>query len=63
METIAKIRRDYYVYGKALRRISAEGCLSLKDKAVSLHTLQHTTAMDLLHSGVGGTLIALWLGA
>ena len=43
-------------------RIAAQDCPSLKDKAVSPHTLRHTTAMDLLRSGVGCTVIALWLG-
>jgi site-specific recombinase XerD len=37
-------------------------CLSLADKRVSPHVLRHTTAMELLQSGVDRTLIALWLG-
>lgn len=37
-------------------------CLSLKEKRISPHVLRHTTAMNLLHSGVGTASIALWLG-
>ncbi len=42
--------------------IAAETCPSLHDKRVSPHTLRHTAAMNLLRSGVGCTVIALWLG-
>jgi integrase/recombinase XerD len=35
---------------------------SLKDKIVTLHTLRHTAAMQLLHAGIDSTVIALWLG-
>ena len=35
---------------------------SLKDKNVTLHTLRHTAAMQLLHAGIETTVIALWLG-
>jgi len=37
-------------------------CPSLRDKKVTLHTLRHTAAMQLLHAGVDTTVIALWLG-
>jgi integrase/recombinase XerD len=37
-------------------------CSSLADKRVSPHVLRHTTAMELLQSGVDRSLIALWLG-
>lgn len=37
-------------------------CATLHDKAVSPHTLRHTAAMRLLHSGVDTSTIALWLG-
>jgi integrase/recombinase XerD len=37
-------------------------CPSLREKAVSPHTIRHTTAMHLLQSGVDLTIIALWLG-
>ena len=35
---------------------------SLKEKNVTLHTLRHTAAMELLHAGIDTTVIALWLG-
>jgi len=35
---------------------------SLREKNVTLHTLRHTSAMQLLHAGVDSTVIALWLG-
>lgn len=41
---------------------AAERCPVLKDKHVTLHTLRHTAAMQLLHAGVDTTVIALWLG-
>lgn len=41
---------------------ASEQCPSLKTKRVSPHTIRHTTAMHLLQSGVGITIIALWLG-
>jgi site-specific recombinase XerD len=41
---------------------AAESCPSLRNKAVSPHTIRHTTAMHLLQSGVDVTVIALWLG-
>lgn len=37
-------------------------CASLLGKAVTPHTLRHTSAMQLLHAGVDTTVIALWLG-
>lgn len=43
-------------------RTAAETCQSLRNKHVTMHTLRHTTAMNLLHSGVDITVIALWLG-
>ena len=39
-----------------------KACPSLVGKRVSPHVLRHTTAMELLQSGVDRTLIALWLG-
>lgn len=60
--------------GQALSRSGAErrladavgrasvSCPSLRGKAVSPHTIRHTTAMHLLQSGVDLTVIALWLG-
>jgi len=35
---------------------------SLREKNVTLHTLRHTAAMQLLHAGIDTTVIALWLG-
>ena len=35
---------------------------SLRDRQVSPHTIRHTTAMHLLHSGEPIRGIALWLG-
>jgi len=37
-------------------------CPSLAGKNITAHTLRHTAAMRLLHSGVDTTVIALWLG-
>jgi integrase/recombinase XerD len=37
-------------------------CPSLQGKRVSPHVLRHSAAMALLHSGVDGAVIALWLG-
>lgn len=37
-------------------------CPSLADKHVTLHTLRHTAAMNLLAEGVDIAVIALWLG-
>lgn len=36
--------------------------LSLDHRAISPHTIRHTTAMHLLQSGVELSAIALWLG-
>ncbi len=45
----------------AVKKASAS-CPSLRGKAISPHTIRHTTAMHLLKSGVDVTVIALWLG-
>ena len=37
-------------------------CPSLATKHVTMHTLRHTTAMNLLSAGVDISVIALWLG-
>jgi site-specific recombinase XerD len=37
-------------------------CPSLHEKAVTPHTLRHSTAMRLLNAGVDTAVIALWLG-
>lgn len=41
---------------------AAQTCPSIGDKHVTLHTLRHTTAMNLLSAGVDISVIALWLG-
>lgn len=43
-------------------RAAAERCPSIKPKKLSPHVLRHTTAMQLLQSGVDRSVIALWLG-
>lgn len=42
--------------------LAQQTCPSLTDKRVTPHVLRHTTAMELLQSGIDRTLIALWLG-
>ena len=42
--------------------VAREACPSLKKKRVTSHVLRHTTAMELLRSGVDRAVIALWLG-
>lgn len=37
-------------------------CPSLADKNVTMHTLRHTCAMNLLAAGVDVSVIALWMG-
>jgi integrase/recombinase XerD len=41
---------------------AAATCTSLQSKKVTPHTLRHSAAMALLHSGVDISVIALWLG-
>ena len=41
---------------------AARQCGSISKKRVSPHTLRHSCAMNLLHSGVDTSVIALWLG-
>jgi integrase len=50
-----------YLLNKHLA-IARSGCPSLVGKHVTPHVLRHTLAMDLLHHGVGRSVIALWLG-
>jgi integrase/recombinase XerD len=42
--------------------VAARRCTSLQNKKITPHVLRHTTAMQLLHSGVDTSVIALWLG-
>lgn len=44
------------------RLAATKVCPSLSKKRVTVHRLRHTTAMDLLQSGVDRSVIALWLG-
>jgi hypothetical protein len=39
-----------------------QACVSLRSKLVTMHTLRHTAAMNLLTAGVDTSTIALWLG-
>lgn len=41
---------------------ASKACASLIGKKVSPHVLRHSTAMELLQSGVDQSVIALWLG-
>jgi site-specific recombinase XerD len=50
-----------YIVSQHLTTARAK-CLSLKTKRVSAHVLRHSTAMNLLQSGVDRSVIALWLG-
>jgi site-specific recombinase XerD len=45
----------------AVRR-AAKDSAALSNRHISPHTIRHTTAMNLLQSGVDITVIALWLG-
>jgi len=47
---------------KKYQKIAELNCMSLKQKRLSPHVLRHTTAMNLLQSGVDPSVIALWLG-
>lgn len=42
--------------------LASRVCPTLEGKHVRPHSLRHTAAMELLHRGVGCTVIALWLG-
>ncbi len=37
-------------------------CPSLANKQVSIHSLRHTCAMDLLRNGLDVAVLAIWLG-
>jgi len=50
-----------YLLKKYVKK-AGEKCTSLIKKKVSPHVLRHTTAMELLQSGVDCSVIALWLG-
>ena len=50
-----------YILNKHIKRTS-DTCGTLKKKRISPHSLRHTTAMQLLQSGVDPMIIAIWLG-
>jgi len=50
-----------YILNKNLKP-AREKCLSLKTKHVTMHSLRHSVAMELLQAGVDRSMIALWLG-
>ena len=50
-----------YLLSKHLATVRAR-CPSLAKKRVSVHSLRHSCAMELLQSGVDRAVIALWLG-
>ena len=43
-------------------KVAEQHCPTLRNKIVSPHTMRHSCAMNLLHSGVDPVVIALWLG-
>jgi Phage integrase family len=47
---------------RAARLFLSELCPALRSKRVTMHTLRHTAAMNLLTAGVDASTIALWLG-
>ena len=59
----SRLSRDgvQYIVNKHIETAS-QACPSLNKKKISLHTLRHTCAMELLLAGVDRALIALWLG-
>ena len=50
-----------YLLNKHLKN-AKQRCPSLSNKRITPHVLRHTTAMELLQSGVDCAVIALWLG-
>ncbi|GAA5228801.1 tyrosine-type recombinase/integrase [Paeniglutamicibacter antarcticus] len=57
------LSRDALEHRLAKHLIAAEStCPSFSAKHVTMHTLRHTTAMNLLIAGVDVAVIALWLG-
>lgn len=58
-----QLSRDALEYRLAIHLATATTtCASLADKHVTMHTLRHTAAMNLLAEGVDISVIALWLG-
>lgn len=58
-----KLSRDgfRYILNKYVQ-LASDACKTLKKKRISPHSLRHTTAMQLLESGVDPMIIAIWLG-
>jgi site-specific recombinase XerD len=50
-----------YALAKHLKKAAAVSS-GLNKKHITPHSLRHTTAMEMLNTGVGRTVIALWLG-
>lgn len=58
-----QLSRDAFEHRLRTHLASAtQTCPSLTGKHVTMHTLRHTAAMNLLHAGVDVAVIALWLG-
>jgi integrase/recombinase XerD len=58
-----QLSRDALEHRLALHLATATArCPSLAEKNVTMHTLRHTCAMNLLAAGVDISVIALWLG-
>jgi integrase/recombinase XerD len=61
--TGGRLSRDAVEHRLAIHLITAATtCPSIADKHVTVHTLRHTAAMNLLAQGVDVAVIALWLG-
>lgn len=61
--TGAGLSRDAIEHRLAIHlATAAPTCPSLADKHITVHTLRHTAAMNLLAQGVDVAVIALWLG-
>lgn len=58
-----QLSRDALEHRLAIHLATATArCPSLADKKITMHTLRHTCAMNLLAAGVDISVIALWLG-
>ncbi|WP_009480585.1 tyrosine-type recombinase/integrase [Rhodococcus sp. JVH1] len=58
-----RLSRDALEHRLAVHAATAAAtCASLADKHLTMHTLRHTAAMNLLAEGVDISVIALWLG-
>jgi integrase/recombinase XerD len=61
--TGGRLSRDAVEHRLAIHlATAAPSCPSIADKHVTIHTLRHTAAMNLLAEGVDVAVIALWLG-